>query len=47
MHAGAGDAVSTSDLIERLLIFDNSPRTIAEIKRGLQRAGHPERFAGL
>jgi RNA polymerase sigma factor (sigma-70 family) len=42
LRAGAGDIVHASDMLERLLILDNSPETIASIKRHLERAGHPE-----
>jgi len=42
VRAGAGDLVDASDMIERLLIFNNSPETVAAIKKHLQRAGHPE-----
>lgn len=43
-RAGAGELVNASDLIERVLIFDNSPETVATIKHHLARAGHPELF---
>lgn len=43
-RAGAGEFVNASDLIERVLILDNSPETVAVIKQHLERAGHPELF---
>lgn len=42
LRAGAGDLVHASDMLERVLILDNSAETIASIKRHLERAGHPE-----
>lgn len=42
LRAGAGDLVSASDMVERLLVFDNSPDTVAAIKRHLARAGQPD-----
>lgn len=42
LRAGAGDLVNASDLIERVLVFDSSPETVAAIKRHLARAGHPD-----
>lgn len=45
-RAGAGDLLDASDFIERVLIFDNSPETVASIQRHLERAGHPELFKG-
>lgn len=42
LRAGAGDLVDANDMIERLLVFDNSPETIATLKEHLARAGHPE-----
>ena len=43
-RAGAGELVNASDLIERVLVVDNSPETVATIKRHLERAGHPDLF---
>ncbi len=45
-RAGAGEFVQASDLIERVLVLDNSPKTVAAIKQHLARAGHSELFTG-
>lgn len=42
LRAGAGHSVYASDMLERALVFDNSPETIDAIRRHLERAGHPE-----
>jgi RNA polymerase sigma factor (sigma-70 family) len=42
MRAGAGHTAYASDMIERALIFDNSPATVEKIRISLVRAGHPE-----
>lgn len=45
VQAGAGDLVDASDMIERLLVFDDSPDTVAANSGHLKRAGHPDLFS--
>lgn len=42
LRAGAGDLISASDMIERVLVFDSSPETVASIRQHLERAGHAD-----
>jgi len=40
--AGAGDIAHASDLVSKLIAFDNSDETLATLQQHLARAGHPE-----
>ncbi|MFT3867576.1 MAG: sigma-70 family RNA polymerase sigma factor [Nibricoccus sp.] len=40
--AGAGDTLDASDFIERLLVFNGTPETVALIEKHLQRAANPD-----